>query len=757
MGRLSSVPGALRPSRRQLVRTAISVLPLLLFIPHALGIWPVELLTRVENYFYDLRVRLTLQEGVDPRVVIIDIDELSQAEQGRWPWPRDRLASLVDRLFDDYGARVVGFDVMFPEPESPLALRLIDELLDDSDLPQRQRTALSERRAAYETDRLFAESLIARDVVLGYVFKHRLTPGEPAALNVLPAPMDLDGGSVADVDWVRPAGYTGNLAMLQESAAGGFFDTPLVDSDGTVRRMPVLQMYEGRLYESLALVVARLALGSPPVQLQFVATDDGAGRRLDAVVLGRGLGHGRIPVDARGAALIPFRGPVGSFPYVPATRVLKGEADPRLLRDAIVLVGTSAPGLLDIRPTPVDREYIGVEAHANMVAGILDDVIPFVPPYARQVEVIGLLVLALIGAFWLGRLSPQGGLILVAALIAAWVGAGVWLWSHSGAALPMASLVAYILIAALLQFSYSYFVEIRRKRRIMGIFSQYVPGEVVRKLEPDDARLTLEGQSREMSVLFSDVRGFTTISEGLEPRELTRLMNEFLTPITGIIQRHRGTIDKYMGDAVMAFWGAPLPDPRHARHAVHAALAMIDAMRALQPVFESRGWPQISIGVGISTGVMSVGDMGSQFRVAYTVLGDTVNLGSRLEGLTKQYGVDIIVSGPTAAAVDDVVFRELDRVRVKGKHEPVAILQPVGPRGQVAQAELESVAAFAAMLEHYRAQRWHEALEVLDTLVRTDGHSSARSLYTLYLERIARCRAFPPPADWDGVFVFETK
>ncbi len=749
MGRFSTVPGALRPSRRQLVRIAIGVLPLLIFIPHALGIWPVELLTRVENYFYDLRVRLTLQEGVDPRVVIVDIDELSQAEEGHWPWPRDKLATLVNRLFDDYEVRVVGFDVMFPEPESPLALRLIDDLTDDADIDEARRADLQARRAQYETDRLFAESLIARDAVLGYVFKRQLAPGEPAAKNVLPPPFDLQGQSVREVDWVRPAGYTGNLAMLQEAVAGGFFDTPLVDIDGIVRRTPVLQMYDGRLYESLAFVVARLALGSPPVQLEIVQEDAGVRPRLDAIR----LGDVRIAVDSRAAALIPFRGPVGSFPYVPATRVLKGTADPELMRNAIVLIGTSAPGLLDIRPTPVAREYIGVEAHANMVAGILDSAVPFIPAYTTQVEIIGLIVLALIAAFWLGRLSPQGGLLLVAGLIGAWGGANLWLWKHSGAALPVASFVAYILVAALLQLSYSYFVEIRRKRRIMGIFSQYVPGEVVRKLEPDDARLTLEGQSREMSVLFSDVRGFTTISEGLEPRELTRLMNEFLTPITEIIQRHNGTIDKYMGDAVMAFWGAPLPDAQHARNAVHGGLAMLRAMHELQPVFKAQGWPQIRIGVGISTGVMSVGDMGSQFRVAYTVLGDIVNLGSRLEGLTKQYGVDIIVSGPTADAVDDVVFRELDRVRVKGKNEPVAILQPVGLRGHVASAELEAVEAFSSVLENYRAQRWHEALEVLNELVRTDP----RPLYTMYLERIARCRAFPPPDDWDGVYVFETK
>jgi adenylate cyclase len=280
-----------------------------------------------------------------------------------------------------------------------------------------------------------------------------------------------------------------------------------------------------------------------------------------------------------------------------------------------------------------------------------------------------------------------------------------------------------------------------------------VPSEIVSELDAGGAEVSLEGESREMSVLFSDVRGFTTISEGLGPRELTQLMNEFLTPITAVIHRHRGTIDKYMGDAVMAFWGAPLPDADHARNAVRAALDMVAELNALRPAFRERGWPAIAIGVGIASGEMNVGNMGSRFRAAYTVLGDTVNLGSRLEGLTKKYGVDVVVSAATAALVPELAFRELDRVRVKGKQEPVAIFEPLGQRDRLTEAELLAAARFAEVLVHYRARAWDAAETILAELAGID----AEPLHALYLERIRHFRANPPPEDWDGVFTFETK
>jgi adenylate cyclase len=264
----------------------------------------------------------------------------------------------------------------------------------------------------------------------------------------------------------------------------------------------------------------------------------------------------------------------------------------------------------------------------------------------------------------------------------------------------------------------------------------------------------MEGESRDMTVLFSDVRGFTSISEGLDPKALSQLMNEFLTPLTEVIYRHRGTIDKYMGDCIMAFWGAPVPDSQHARNAVLAGLEMHRKLRELQSVFRARKWPEIHIGVGINTGRMSVGNMGSRIRLAYTVMGDAVNLASRLEGITKEYGADIIVGEETQKAVPDVVFREVDRVRVKGKDVAVAIYEPLGLQAEVDAERMEERASFHLALQHYREQRWDEAEVVLNRL--HEKHPDAR-LYRTFLERITLLRAHPPGRDWDGAFTFTSK
>jgi adenylate cyclase len=739
-----------RTGRRDLVRLALSALPLALLALHSLQVLPLGLVDRVEAYLYDLRVRLAMPGGVDDRIVIVDIDERSIGVEGRWPWRRDRLGALMDQLFDRYAVRTVGFDVVFPEPDDQSALRLVEELAaGPAGATPEARAQLDAARAALQTDQRFAESLIARDVVLGVVFKQRVATGEPAEVGQLSPPVDLSGDDVSRVPWTSPAGFTGNLPLLVGNAtAGGFFDTPLIDDDGKVRRAPLFQRYGDQLYESLALAVTRVATGSPPLRLAFARDDEGLAR-LEFVE----LGDRRIPVDRDGAVLVPFRGDVGSFPYVSATDVLSGAVPDALLRDRIVLVGTSAPGLVDIRATPVSKLYVGVEAHANLVAGMLDGSIRFRPAWALQVELAGLVAIALLTALWLPRLAPLTGLGWLGALAFVIAGCNWLAWERLGLWLPLASGLLLAFSAALLQLTYGFFVETRRKRRLSRLFGQYVPPEVVADLDRSDTEISLAGENREMTVLFSDVRGFTTISEGLGPRELTQLMNAFLTPITEVIQSRRGTIDKYMGDAVMAFWGAPLPDPDHARHALDAALGMVRRMESLRAEFRQRGWPDINIGIGLSTGPMNVGNMGSQFRMAYTVLGDTVNLGSRLEGLTKEYGASIAVSEATARAVPDWLFRPLDLVRVKGKQEPVAIFEPLGPRDSVPEREARAAGVFGQALELYRARAWDQA-EAL--LLELDAASHLK-LYALYLERIRHFRTSPPPAGWDGVFTFTTK
>jgi adenylate cyclase len=417
------------------------------------------------------------------------------------------------------------------------------------------------------------------------------------------------------------------------------------------------------------------------------------------------------------------------------------------------MVGTSAAGLLDLRATPVSDAYVGVEIHANIASGILDERFMSSPAYSPGIEAVQIAVNLALMAAVMPVLSPALAVLLILALAGLNLAANFYLWSEAQLILPLASVLITILVMAFLQITYDYFIESRRKQRLGRLFGQYIPAELVEEIDASAEELSLEGENREMTVLFSDVRGFTTISEGLEPTELTQLMNEFLTPITKIIHDHRGTIDKYMGDAVMAFWGAPLRDPQHARNALCAALAMIDAMEKVTESFATRGWPAIKVGIGISSGPMNVGNMGSEFRMAYTVMGDVVNLGSRLEGQTKTYGVNIIVSEETAALLDGFVLRELDLIRVKGKNVPITIYEPLGREGAIGPELAEELDLYQQALQLYRSRAFERARPIFETL---EAENSS-VLYQLYLQRINAFLAQPPQPDWDGVFVATTK
>jgi len=306
----------------------------------------------------------------------------------------------------------------------------------------------------------------------------------------------------------------------------------------------------------------------------------------------------------------------------------------------------------------------------------------------------------------------------------------------------------------MLHMTYGFFIESRGKRQLANLFGHYIPPELVDEMSESPEEFSLDGENREMTVLFSDVRGFTTISEGMDPRELTQLMNALLTPMTRVIHKNRGTIDKYMGDAIMSFWGAPLADAEHARHALYAAMEMIDELKIMQEDFKQRGWPAVDIGIGLNTGNMNVGNMGSEFRMAYTVLGDAVNLGARLEGLTKNYGVNIIVNESTKAAIPEYLFRELDLVRVKGKNEPVAIFEPLGHKNDIEKSVKDELSTYRKAMANFRAQAWDKAELDFFNLQR---NYPDRYLYQVYLERITVYRNEPPGDDWDGVFTHTSK
>lgn len=735
------------------IRLFIALAVMTVLAMHVRGDFRLGVLSQVERYLYDARLRMTMPNQPLKTVVIVDIDEKSIAELGHWPWSRDVVAQLVDKLFDEYGIRVLGFDVVFAEAYEASALKVLDALrLEMPELNEQQLGVLTAQAQRWDTDETLANSLVGRNVVLGTVFKQTLSPGEPATTGDLPPPY-LQKGELAslELEFAQAAGYVGAYALhMQAANRGGFFSNPSVDKDGVFRRVPMLQMYNGDVYRSLSLAVAQLALGEPP--LQFVFADPNG--PLDGLSLeGLKIADQFIPVDEHINVLVPYQGGSGTYKYISVIDVLNGSADIEDLFDAVVLVGTSAPGLLDLRATPVASAFVGVEVHANIIHGILHGGIKQSPQFLLGVELLALLVVALL----VSLLTLQNAAVGVLGLVGMLVGLfylGVLGWTKYDLDVPIASSMALAVLLFVLQFAYSFAVESRKKRHLSKVFGQYIPEELVADLNKSEQEVSLEGENREMSVLFSDVRSFTTISEGLDPVELTQLMNEFLTPITKVIHENRGTIDKYMGDAVMAFWGAPITDTDHAYHSVKAGLEMIVALDKLQPHFQSKGWPEIKVGVGVNTGPMNVGNMGSEFRMAYTVLGDTVNLGSRLEGLTKQYGVQFIVSESTAAAAPQYLYRSLDVVRVKGKNEPVRIVEPVMLVVDAPSELKQQLLDWDAALKAYINQQWPLAIEKIKALQQED---QGRMVYDLYLERIAHFQQEPPGRDWDGVFTHTSK
>lgn len=705
------------------------------FVMHAAGMIDWGVLRTLEYFAYDTRLKLTLPETVDERIVIVDVDERSLAAEGRWPWPRDRMARLVDMLFDEYEISVLGFDMVFAEQERHAAFQNLEDMLRAE-----QQTTLADRVASLtpRSDARFASSLEGQPVALGYYFS-----GNPNTAGRLPEPY-LPSVIAESLDIPAPeaGGYGANLPVLQEAARrGGFFDNPLSDDDGVFRRAPTLQSYQGALYESLSLATVQLHLDEPL----------SIGENNEWLY----VGEHRVPVDEDMAAFVPYRGDQGSFPYVSASDVLSGSVpDPAILRNAVVLVGTTAPGLYDLRNTPVQKVYPGVEIHANLISGILDSRFLNRPSYMRGAELVvgGTLALALAVAFPL--LGAIGGAVLGAAALLLVVAANLYLWVQHDLVAAVAPAVLMILLLFLFNVAYGFIVESQSRRALARRFGQYVPPELVEEMSSNPDQYSMKGDRREMSVLFSDVRGFSRLAENMDPEQLSMLMNELLTALTRVIHEQRGTIDKYMGDAVMAFWGAPLRDPQHAAGAVAAALRMVDAVDRVTVEFEARGWPEIRMGIGINSGPMNVGDMGSEFRMAYTVLGDAVNVGSRLEGLTRVYGVDIVVSESTAREAPEFVYRYLDRVRVKGRDAPLDIYEPMGQDADVAAERRSELEHYDQCLALYRERRWREAEAGLRSLIERHGD---RNLYRMYIDRVRHYVTDPPPAAWDGVFEFQSK
>lgn len=742
--------------RQYIVRYALGFVVLLVLVGHAARFYQFGFINRLDAIIYDTTVRLTMPQGVDERVVILDIDEKSLGEIGRWPWGRDRVSQLVSKLFDQYGIILLGFDVVFAEPDDSSGLKVLDGLArgDLKDNTQFQ-AALKGLRPQLDHDGRFAETLRGRPVILGYYLSGR---SDGVSSGALPAPVLPEGSFTGrNIPFTVWANHGGNLEQFQKTAHSGGHFNPLVDFDGISRRVPLLAEYKGEYYEALSLAMVRALIGQPKVvpwfpEERWFSNKDYQG--MEAIDLPTTRGTLRIPVDDNVAALIPYRGYQGSYRYYSIADIMADRIKPGELKGKIALMGTTAPGLLDLRATPVGEAYPGVEIHANLITGMLDGVVKHKPSYVLGAEVFLLLLAGLVMVLLMPLLSPLRATLVSLVLLLFILMVNFIFWQYGNLVLPLGASILMVLSLFALNMSYGYFVESRNKRQFTELFGQYVPPQLVEEMSRHPESYSMDGRKAELTVLFSDIRGFTSISEGLGPDELTRLMNEYLTAMTEVVRKNRGTLDKYIGDAIMAFWGAPVSDVQHARHAVVTAMQMQAALPAVNKTFAAKNWPEIKIGIGVNTGDMTVGDMGSVVRKAYTVMGDAVNLGSRLEGITKQYGVDILVGEGTRKAIGDIVFREVDRVQVKGKEEPIVIYEPIGLEGELGKGMQEELKLWNQALRHYHAQEWDQA-EV--TLLNLSRMAPERALYVKYMEHVALLRKEPPEPGWKGVRRFDTK
>jgi adenylate cyclase len=740
-------------------RIAVTLIPLVFGLLHAIGVLPIGVLTRFDDIIYDARLRATMPRTLDDRVAIVDIDEKSLAEIGHWPWPRNRVADLVEELYTRQKIGLLGFDVVWAEADESSGLKQLQQLAK-SDLRDQPGFAekVSQLQPSLDYDGLFAKALERRRVVLGY---YLTSDREGRVSGVLPAPVmgreSLQGRPIRFTSW---SGYGSNIEQIAKAAPmAGYFNS-ITDTDGVVRSIPLVAEYKGQYYESLSLAMFRLLSGLPSVEPGF-PRDRLVSRSyqgLEGIILRQGDKALSIPVDDRVATLVPFRGPggpgAGSFNYISAADLLSKRIAPDTLKGKIVLIGTTAPGLQDLRVTPVGETYPGVETHANVISGLLDGRIFVKPDYAMGYEVVILIVSGLALAFALPLLSATRAVLVSVVMVILLVAVNVALYLGGGLVLPLASALGVALTAFALNMSYGYFVESRSKRELANLFGTYVQPELVDEMVKDPLSYSMKATNKELTVMFCDMRGFTKMSETMEPTQLQELLNAVFSRLTDVIQANRGTIDKYMGDCVMAFWGAPVESPNHAQLAVKTALEMSAAIRKINDEHRAAGIPEIGIGIGLNTGTMCVGDMGSDIRRSYTVIGDAVNLGSRLEGLSKVYGVDIVVSETTRRLAPEFAWQELDKVRVKGKEQAVAIFFPLGTLQDLPKPQADEVKTWAGLVKAYRAQDWEQCDLMLLNLQRMNAK---KYLYELYSDRVASMRLLPFDPGWDGATNFETK
>ena len=721
----------------------------------------VHILELIELKTYDLRFVSRGSDKPSPAVAMVVIDEKSLEVEGRWPWPRSKFAALIDILSRD-GARVIGFDVIFSEPDENSQLALIDEFAGTLDAltikDPRLHRFVAERRRKADNDVALAEAIkrSSAAVVLGYFFhdqstlEYQLDPAETErrlqqiARSSYPR-VRRPGQRGPEPPFIRGHAPQTNLPIFGDVAASSGYFSLQGDRDGTLRWMPLVIESGGDLFPPLGLLCAWHYLGRPQLTVDI-------GRQgIEAIEIGERF----VPTDEAGKLLINYLGRPKTFPHFSVTDILAGTVTPGTFKDRVVLVGATAVATYDLRNTPVDPRFPGTEVHATVIDNILTQRFMARPEWSRVFDVLAIVGLGALTGVGLTRLSPIKGVLFTGGLFALYIVLARWLFVSARLWLNLVYPLLALLTVYMALTVYYYVTEQRERRRIKGTFKQYVAEHVVEEMTKDPSRLRLGGEEKVLTVLFSDLEGFTTYSERYSAHEMTEMLAEYYNRVTEQVFLHRGTLKEYVGDELMAFFGAPLEDPEHAQRACEAALAMRDTTRALAAEWTQIGRPPLRARTGVNSGPMVVGNLGSKYRFAYGVVGDQVNLGSRLEGLNKVYGTEIIIGENTARLVDHAFrLRELDMVRVLGRRQAVRIYELVAKAGTSLDPQHDqALSTYAAGLEAYRKGMWIDAVGLFreaQALRPEDRPSRALA------QRCLEYEAHPPEA-WDGVFAQQFK
>lgn len=707
------------------------------------------LFERVGLQVFDAYQRSAPRALSEAPVVVVEIDEESIARLGQWPWPRTELARL-NRILGQAGATVIAYDIVFSEADRTSPARVAERLARSGAAPD-----VSERLAGLpDNDQIFADSMGATPVVNGLFLlsEDRGRPIEPKAGFALL-------GSLPDRSMRDLPGAIQALPVLEDHAAGaGSLSLP-GDADGIVRRIPLVALHRGQLVPSLSLETLRISRGDETI---VVKTSDGSGETASAPgsVVSVRVGDAEIPTTDAGEMWVYFR-PGMADRTIPAWRLLEGALSPQEIADRvggkIVFVGASATGLRDLIATPLADREPGVMVHAQATEQMLERAFLQRPDWAPGLELFLVLLLGGGLALLLPRLGAVAGGVIGLIAIAA-VGAASWFaFTEASYLLDPTYPALAVAVVYVIQTAIVFYREERQRAYIHRAFDRYLSPEMVRQIAADPSKLELGGEEREMTVLMCDIRGFSRISERHAPNEVIDFLIAFLTPMSDILLESRATLDKFIGDAILAFWNAPLDNPDHFRDGARAALAMVAKLAELNrdmPAKSDQIWPgQVEIGIGINSGPCCVGNMGSRQRLSYSLIGDTVNMAARLEGLTKQYRVPIVVGSSLAGHLPDFALLELDRVRVVGRDTPETIFALLGDETLASSADYRSLAAGQAeFLRAYRETDWEAAEELLQALAGLHAAHGLDGLAETYRARVAALRANPPSPNWDGVF-----